>query len=96
MFTKAVPTVTFYNGFHIDMNDRNTLTWCTTTTPNVFLEKADKAGGTFCLGHKVFDYYEENITFVFSGSNMSHCTRFPYNISPMTGILKEKHTKVLL
>ena len=39
VFPKGILTINFFNGYHIDGNDRNALTHCTVTTPNTFIKQ---------------------------------------------------------
>ena len=56
--------------------------------PNPFVLDKEKVGGTFALGYNVFDYSETNISFVFSGSRVSHCTGVPHTVMKMPKVLQ--------
>ena len=89
VFPKCVFTINFNNGYHLDCNDHEALTHCTITTPNPFVHKdKETVCGTFALGYNVFDFSKSNISFVFSGSRVSHCTGVPYNVPEMPELLK--------
>ena len=88
VFPKGILTINFHNGYHIDPNDRNYLTYCIVTTPNAYLPEEEQVGGIFVLGSNVFDYSCANFYFVFSGARVSHYTGVPYNVPNIPEALK--------
>ena len=85
VFTKGIG---FYNGYHLDPNDRNDLTHCTVTTPNPYLPEEEQVGGMFAIGSNVFDYSCANFYFIFSWPRVSHYTGVSYNVPNMPESLK--------
>ena len=88
IFPKVIVTLNYHNGYHLDLNDRNSPTHGVITIPNSKIPEEEHMGGSFALGNNVFEYSLDNVNLVFSGPGIAHTTNVPYKIPHMPNILR--------